>query len=168
MFSTPFSTPDIRTPLGRANEVLTERCWEVIMDHYYILGVKRQNLHDCHPADGILRCERSRKPVLLIEVKSRSDFEEDFFWRVLKGEWLISNHKITNNIPIARSMGVPFIGAMHIVQSKVVLLKTIFEKGKLAPGIHVRESTTRATINGGQKTIPNAFIPMDDAVRLTY
>jgi hypothetical protein len=162
------STLDIRSERGRANEVNTERCWDEIMDYYDFLGVKRQYLHDAHPADGILRCLKSNKPVILIEVKSRSDFEEDFFWRVHRGTWLISNHKIKDNVPIARSMGIPFVGAMHIVQSKVVLLKTIFEKGKLAEGIEVRNTETQATINGGRKIIPNAFIPMHDAVKLRY
>jgi hypothetical protein len=159
---------DIRSPRGKANEANTNVAWREIMKYYDFLGVTRQHLHDAHPADGILRCERTRKPVALIEVKSRSDFEEDFFWRVHKGTWLISNHKITDNIPIARGLGVPFIGAMHIVQSRTVLLKTIWEQGKIANGIDVRKTETQATINGGRKIIPNAFIPMHNAIKIRY
>lgn len=162
------SSLDIRSPRGQANEVNTERCWKAIMDHFDFLSIERQYLHDAHPADGILRSSKTRKPVMLVEVKSRSDFDEDFFWRCHKGMWLISNHKIKNNVPIARGMGVPFIGAMHIVESRVVLLKTIFEAGKLASGIEVRNCITRATINGGSKSIDNAFIPMQDVIRLKY
>jgi hypothetical protein len=159
---------DIRTPLGRANEVHTDRCWDAITDHFDFLSVELHRTHDAHPADGILRAKGSRKPVMLIEVKSRSDFDEPFFWSGHKGTWLISNHKIIHNVPIARAMGIPFIGAMHIVESRVVLLKTIWENGVLAPGIEVRNCETRATINGGRKSIDNAFIPMHDAIRLTY
>lgn len=158
----------IRSPLGRAHEAHTEKCWDVLMEHFEFLGIKRQHLHDAHPADGIIRGALDRKPLMLIEIKSRRDFSEKEFWDWHKGRWLISNHKITNNIPIARSMGVPFMGAMHIVQSRVILLKTIWEKGVLASGITVNKCETQATINGGRKVIDNAFVPMDDAIRLKY
>ncbi len=160
--------PDIRSALGQANEVNSERCWKALMDHFSFLGIERQHLHDTHPADGIIRGIGTRKPLMLVEVKSRSDFDEQFFWDCHKGTWLVSNHKIINNIPIARSLRIPFVGAMHIVESRVVLVKTIWENGVLASGIVVRNCETRANINGGRKRIDNAFIPMHDAIKLQY
>lgn len=138
------------------------------MAHFSFMGIERQYLHDTHPADGIIRGAGNRKPMMLVEVKSRRDFDEEFFWRSHKGEWLISEHKLKHNIPIARSLGVPFMGAMHIIESRVVLFKAIWDAGKLAAGISVRNCETRATINGGRKNTPCAFIPMHNAVRLAY
>jgi hypothetical protein len=71
------------------------------------------------------------------------------------------------DIPIARGLGVPFVGAMHIVKSRLVLVKTIWKSGKLCP-FEVRNCETRASINGGLKRIDNAFIPMHDATKLRY
>jgi hypothetical protein len=159
---------DIRSQAGQAHEVNNEKAWAVIMDYFDNLGVVRQRLHDAHPADGIIRSNDTNKPIMLVEVKSRRDFDEEFFWRKHAGMWLISNHKIEHNIPIARSLGIPFVGAMHIIESRVVLVKTIYDKGALAPGIEVRSTQTRANINGGVKIIPNAFIPMHDAIRIVY
>lgn len=158
---------DIRTPRGQANEVHNEKCWSVIMDYFSFLGVERMHLHDTHPADGIIRGLGSREPVMLVEVKSRHDFDEEFFWRSHRGAWLISYHKILHNVPIAKGLRVPFMGAMHIVESRVILLKTIWQEGKLCP-FEVRNCETQATINGGRKCIDNAFIPMHDAVKLRY
>lgn len=158
--------PDIRSVLGQAHEPNNEKCWAVLMEHFDFIGVVRQRLHDTHPADGVIRSSTGA-PLMLVEVKSRRDFDEEFFWRGHKGTWLISNHKIIDNVPIARKMGVPFMGAMHIIESRVVLLKTIWDR-VLASGIEVRNCETRATINGGRKRIDNAFVPMHDAVRIAY
>ena len=158
---------DIRTPRGQANERHTERCWAAIMQHFAFMDVKRQYLHDAHPADGILRSRATNKPLMLIEVKSRHDFDERTFWERHRGTWLISNHKLRDNIPIARAMRIPFYGAMHIVQSRTVLFKKIWGDG-VTCAHEVRRCSTQATINGGTKIRDNAFIPMDDALRITY
>lgn len=160
-------TPDIRSAAGQAHEHNNEKCWDVLMGYFDFIGITRQRLHDLHPADGVIRYADTGKPVMLVEVKSRRDFDEEFFWRGHKGEWLISNHKIIDNVPIAKRMSIPFMGAMHIIQSRVVLLKTIYDKGVLAP-FAVRNCVTQATINGGSKRIDNAFIPMHNAVRIPY
>lgn len=158
---------DIRSPAGQAHEVHTEKCWEVLKLHFGVTTTL-QKLHDTHPADGIIRSTVDGRPMRLIEVKSRRDFDEEFFWRVHNGTWLISNHKIEHNVPIAKEMQVPFMGAMHIIESRVILLKTIWANGALAPGIKVRKCETQASINGGRKVIDNAFIPMHDALRIKY
>jgi hypothetical protein len=153
----------IRTPKGQANEVHNEKAWEVLMK--YLHGAARYKLHDLHPADGIISIDGH--PRILAEVKSRHDFDEDTFWNRHQGEWLISNRKITTNVPIAKGLGVPFVGAMHIVQSKVVLVKAIWNQ-TILPGIKVRRCETQETINGGRIMRDNAFVPMHGALRLPY
>lgn len=158
---------DIRSPRGRANEVHNEKCWAEIMRHFSFLDVKREILHDTHPADGIIRSRATNKPLMLVEVKSRHDFDESIFWDRHRGTWLISNHKLRDNIPIARSMGVTFCGAMHIVRSRVILFKKIWTDGVTCEH-EVRRCSTQATINGGMAVRDNAFIPMNDALRIAY
>lgn len=157
---------DIDTPRGRANEAHNDKCFAVYMDYFDLLGATLKRLPKAHTADGLLLSPEKQK-LGLIEVKSRHDFtEKEFFARW--GTWLVTNKKIVENIRLARKHRIPFIGAMHIVQSRVVLVKTIFENGQTCPGVEVRLTSTQATINGGTALRDNAFIPMHDALRLTY
>jgi hypothetical protein len=158
--------PDIRSPKGQANEVHTEKVYSVLMKHFKIPGAVLERLHDTHPADCYINNQWG-KHLLLIEIKSRKDFTEAEFYARHNGEWLISNSKLLDNIPIAREEKVPFMGAMHIVQSKVILLKTIWKNGHTTPHV-VRNTQTQKCINGGTKDGDNAFIPMRDAMRFTY
>lgn len=165
--------PSIRSEVGQAHERLTDRAWLAILDHYCInrgIALTLEKLHDLHPADGILRYAATGRPKALIEIKSRRDFNSKEFWKAKQGQWLISAHKITNNIPIAKKLGCPFVGAMHIVQSKIILIKTIWEDGVLAPGIEERVIETRARIDDDEatKTVSCAFIPMHDAITIRY
>jgi hypothetical protein len=155
----------IHTEAGQAHEVHNRKCWQEIMK--YLRGGKVQLTHDSHPADGIVRHANDNKPVLLVEVKSRRDFNEEYFWTGHHGEWLITNRKILHAAQIAKDLNVPFAGALHIIQSKVVLLKVIANNGKIIP-YRVLRTQTQETINGGRIVRENAFIPMDGAKRLTY
>src|ERR1700733_4664256 len=158
------SYPSIRSEVGQAHERLTDRAWLAVLDHYCRdrgIPLVLERLHDLHPADGILRYSATGRPKALVEIKSRRDFDVAMFWKKHQGNWLISAHKIVNNIPIAKKLGCPFVGAMHIVQSKLILFKTIWDDGVLAPGIETREIETRSDIdNATKKLIKCAFIPM--------
>jgi hypothetical protein len=156
----------IRTPEGQAHERVTERAWGTIMD--YFKGCTRKATSDTHSADAII--QRAGAPVALIEIKSRRDFDEQMFWRRHRGEWLITAHKLDANEPIAAALRVPFLGAMHIVQDRVVLLKTIWTPVKGFCEHRRRHVETQARIDAPNSKITrlNAFIPMDDAVRLRY
>lgn len=155
---------DIHSPRGQANEVHNEQCWRTLMA--YLRGAKCERLHDAHPADGVIR-NTAGKPTLLVEVKSRHDFDEGHFWNVHRGEWLITNRKIIENTAIARNMGIPFAGALHIVRSRVVLVKILSVSGKVIPHT-VKSTETQATINGGRIVRPNAYLPMHGAMELRY
>lgn len=165
--------PSIRSPVGQDHERLTDRAWEAML-HYYGhnqgIALVLERLHDLHPADGILRYAATNRPRSLVEIKSRRDFNEKKFRTKHRSKWLISNHKIINNIPIARSLGVPFVGAMHIVRDRVVLVKTIWEDEVLIPGIETKLMETQAHINNETMTkiVRCAFIPMHDALCIRY
>jgi hypothetical protein len=164
--------PSIRSKAGQEHERLTDRAWLAILDHYCRdrgIPLILEKLHDLHPADGILRYGATGRPKWLVEIKSRRDFDAEEFWSRHKGKWLISKHKIINNIPIAKKLGCPFVGAMHIVESKLILIKTIWEDGTVAPGIETKTVETRRGIDDdGRKIVPCAFIPMHDALRIRY
>lgn len=157
----------ILSPEGQAHERLTEHAWEAILDHFPDLVRSDLGIH--HSADAILR-DHAGRAKMLVEIKSRRDFDEQMFWRRHKGLWLISAHKLTNNIPIAKEIGASFVGAMHIVQDRVVLLQTLFSiKDGQLPGISVRTTRTRANIHTTEmKERPCAFVPMHNALRIKY
>lgn len=154
----------IRSPEGIAHEKHTERAWLSIVSHFPGGVLKR--LGDTHSADGII--ERAGKPIGLVEVKSRRDFDEHEFLTKHRAEWLITAHKIDANVPIARQLGCPFYGAMHIIQSRVVYLKTIWRDGVTCKHFR-KEMRTQARIDSDETIVrPNAFIPMGDAWKLRY
>lgn len=155
----------IRSPEGRAHEAHTDRAWEAILGHFP--GCVLERLSDTHSADGIIR--RAGRPIALVEVKSRRDFDEHEFYTERDGQWLITAHKIDANLPIAAQLGCPFYGAMHIVQSRVVFLKTIWTKDSGTCKHYRKDMRTQARINSDEKIVRlNAFIPMGDAVKLRY
>jgi hypothetical protein len=158
---------DIDTPRGRANERHNEQCWAVIMRYFDLLDAKCQKLPKQHSADGVIRGRRDNKALMLVEVKSRHDCDEQIFWGPYSGEWLITNTKITDNVPLAKRNGVPFVGALHIVKSRLILLKQIWD-GEIVCEHRVRRSTTQATINGGFIERENAYVPMHDSLRIPY
>lgn len=156
--------PTIRSPEGQAQELLTDQAWAAIMRHFP--GCTLHKTHDLHPADAIIR--RRGEAIALVEIKTRRDFTEEVFWERHGGEWLLSAHKIDRNVPIAKKLDCAFLGAMHIVESKVVLLKTIWHAGKTCE--HERRDTETRTniLDEKKKTRSNAFIPMQDAKRIAY
>lgn len=154
----------IRSPEGIEHEKITELVWGPILSHFP--GGVLQRTSDTHPADGIIK--RANKAVALIEVKSRRDFDEHEFWTERGGRWLLTAHKIKSNIPIAKALGCPFYGAMHIVKNRVIYFKTLWDE-ELCSGIEWRDVETQARINSTEKiTRPCAFVPMNGSVVLRY
>ena len=156
---------DVLTSKGRANEVHNDRCMEIVKGYFDFLNLTLQKLPTAHTADGLFRC--NQRPFILLEVKSRHNFTEHFFRTQYGEKWLVTDKKIRANITMASRHNIPFLGAMNIVDSRVVLLKTIFDR-EIAPGIDVRFTKTQATINGGEIFRDNAYIPMHDAIRIVY
>jgi hypothetical protein len=78
------------------------------------------------------------------EIKCR-DMSEDTFFGRYKAEWLLSVDKLEKGRLAAKLLGVPFFGYLALIQSGIVLYKSLYDGEGL-----------------------NAFIPMADAWQMTY
>ena len=163
----------IDSPRGQAHEIYNEIAWDVIMDHFF--GATCQRTHKSHPADGVVHYP-SGKPCLLVEIKSRREFKEGYPFAVREffenprfgGKWLVTHEKLRNCAAIADQLRIPFIGALHSPNDKVVLLKALYRAGKWLVDVERRRSTTRETINGGSAERWNGYVPMQGATVLRY
>lgn len=94
---------------------------------------------------------------------------EDVFWGRGKGEWLITDRKINDNIRLALKYHVPFFGALHIFRSRLILLKMLGNEGVRTTSGNVHLSETQFDITGDRHVKrPNLYEPMHDAIFIRY
>lgn len=113
--------------------------------------------------DGVLYMKKSDCLQAVVEIKCRNMTHEQLF-SDYGGEWLVANAKIEKGRMISHLLCVPFVGMLYLIPDKTILTIRITDStGQYCIDFDVRETTTKATINGGSIKQPNAFIPMDKA-----
>jgi hypothetical protein len=74
-------------------------------------------------------------------------------------EWLVTYDKLIRGIEVSKSLCVPFIGMLYLVDSEVGLSVRIADKyGNIIPKIRLERTETQKTINGGKIIRTNAYI----------
>ena len=102
------------------------------------------------------------------EIKCR-DMSEDTFFGRYKAEWLLSVDKLEKGRLAAKLLGVPFFGYLALIQSGIVLYKSLYDgEGRPTAEWTEKRTGTPKNINGGYVERLNAFIPMEDAWQMTY
>lgn len=113
-------------------------------------------------ADGFLCKDAEIKAV--VETKCRYGFTCDQFWNAWNGRWLITEKKLRACAELAKTLEVPLVGFLYIVDEGVLLTKRIAdERGNYLTSIEIGNTETQRSVNGGTAVRSNAFIDMTDA-----
>jgi hypothetical protein len=79
-------------------------------------------------------------------------------------EWLVTYDKLIRGIEVSKSLCVPFVGMLYLVDSNVGLSVRIADKfGNIIPKIRLERTETQRTINGGKIIRTNAYIDISSA-----
>lgn len=99
----------------------------------------------------------------VVEVKCRNMTREQLD-NEFNCEWLVTHEKVAFGAVCAEMLCVPLKGFLYLVPEKTLLIKTLYDpnSGYLA-SMHVEDTRTQATVNGGTANRKNAFILMSDA-----
>lgn len=106
-------------------------------------------------ADGLLAKDCELQAV--VEVKCRYDMDFDKFFLDYNGEWLVTADKLERCLSAANYFCVPFVGFLHLVNSKKLLWKKI-DKWK------TKKTRTSRTVNDETPVLRlNGFVDMGGA-----
>lgn len=152
---------DINTPKGQASwahekelQAWVEQCWNV-----KIIETPKDKISKC---DGFLT--REGNLIALFETKCRYDMTYNQLLQ--RGTWLVTNEKIEACRKLSEDLQVPFLGFLYLRPShsdeRVMLFwKITNSRGEYQFDIDVYEQETQKTINGGQITRLNSYLPVN-------
>lgn len=107
---------------------------------------------------------RANELYSVCEIKTRYDMDERMFWKVRKGEWLITLSKLEHLQKVSRECSVPGVGVLYLKRSGLVIMKALFDsEGRWICDHRSDYTETQATINGGSAFRHNAFVDMHNA-----
>ena len=83
----------------------------------------------------------------------------------LGDEWLVTADKVERGRVLSKALGVPFVGFLFLLpERRLFTLRITDGRGNYIIKYDVRETMTRATINGGKAVRANAYLPMTTAI----
>ncbi len=148
-------------------DILTERGQVSARDELVVAGwVSSQGGEYCvTPKAGPARVDavicRGGAITAVVETKCRYDMDVKKFRCEYRSEWLITDQKVQDGREAAVLLGVPFLGVLYIVPSRVILVVTIADnRGVVRCSVRVAQTETQETINGGRVSRRNAFVSM--------
>jgi hypothetical protein len=101
-----------------------------------------------------------------VEVKCRQTTLDELYGR-FNNEWLVSYDKISNARELCVALRIRLSGWLYLPLEKILIVQKICdERGNFLTKVRVESTTTQATINGGQKFGPNAFINIENATTI--
>jgi hypothetical protein len=139
----------IETPRGQKSLEYERECISMFCNLYPQYKFLETDKHSPAAIDGIMYLHRDGIMTAAVEVKCRNMTHEQLFGDY-GGEWLVANSKVEKGRSVSYFLSVPFVGMLYLIPEKTIYTL-------------VRETTTKATINGGKVKQPNAFLPMDKA-----
>jgi len=145
---------DVLTPRGQKALGDERRAMAAFSDRFCMDYVETPKGSAAY-ADGVLVKEKELRAV--VEVKCRYDVDIDGFFLDYNGEWLVTAAKLERCRRAASYLSVPFIGFLHLVNSKKLLWKRV-EKWKTE-----RTITTRTVNDPTPIRRANGFIDMEGA-----
>jgi|TARA_Y100000356_G_scaffold66671_1_gene54777 hypothetical protein len=153
----------IETPRGQKSLEYERECISLFCNLYPQFKFLETDKHSPAAIDGIMYLHRDGIMTAAVEVKCRNMTHEQLFGDY-GGEWLVANSKIEKGRSVSYFLSVPFVGMLYLIPEKTIYTLPITDKqGNYIVEFDVRETTTKATINGGKVKQPNAFLPMDKA-----
>jgi len=155
---------DILTKKGEQtvkDEYIAYQLFQSNYPHYNIVSTPKDKPSDF---DGLLI--RDKRIVSVIETKCRYDCDLNKFKTDYNSEWLVTFDKILKIKGIADSMRVSVVGFLYLVPSRVLLVKTLIDRGTFLTDMGIRTTKTKRSVNGGKAVRTNAFIDMRFAKEL--
>jgi hypothetical protein len=154
-------------------DILSERGQNSLM-HERIVAMWIENKWNCRyietpkdsPAliDAIITDGMAGFMKAVIETKCRYNVTLPQFQTRFENKWLVTWEKVQNAMKIATSLGVDCVGLLYLVEDKTLMIQKLCDKhGNLTAEMHIKNTTTQATINGGSIARNNAYILMNKA-----
>ena len=152
---------DILTTKGQATLKDEQRAADIFKKHFPTYQYLETPKDMPAVVDALLY---ERELMAVVETKCRYDMDYDKFCHAYNCEWLVTFDKINKGAKLAASLGVCLVGFLYIVPSDYLLVQKLSDTdGNFIVDIHLRETETQRTINGGLITRTNAFINMKGA-----
>jgi len=150
---------DILTPAGQVT-LQQERAAYAIFERCFPGYTIQKTIKPNAPFDG--RIMLRGKSVALVETKCRADVDIYDFRARYRNRWLITERKLQRAATCARRERVPLYGFLYFVHGQVLLVKRLADARGTLIEYDVRETKTKATVNGGEATRLNAYVDMAD------
>jgi hypothetical protein len=152
---------DILTPKGQKTLEDEDKARKIFEAHYpafkYVQTPKNK------PADVDAILVRDGVVAGVVETKCRYDCDLTKFRTTYGCRWLVTYDKLVRGAELSESLCVPFVGFLYIVQSNVLLIKTLFQHGNWTVDIRVEETRTQRTVNGDTIVRTNGYVDMSDS-----
>ena len=156
-------TLDINTSRGQSALAYEHECIEAFCNLYPDYRFLETDKREPAAIDGFFYLHKRNWVDCAVEVKTRNMTTEQLICSY-GNEWLISYDKILKGQQISELICSPFIGMLYLIpEKKILTIKLTDNRGKFLVDFDVRKTKTQECINGGEKIVNNAFIPMDTA-----
>ena len=153
----------IETPRGQKSLEYERECIGTFCNLHPEYRFLETNKHAPAAIDGIMYLHKENVMCAAVEVKCRNMTHKQLF-DDYGGTWLVAHSKVEKGKSVSELLSIPFIGMLYLIPDKIILtLRITDSKGNYIVDFNVRETKTKATINGGSMKQPNAFLPMEGA-----
>jgi len=154
---------DINTPRGQSALAYEHECIEAFCNLYPDYHFLETDKNEPAAIDGFFYLHKRNWVDCAVEVKTR-DMTTEQLMCDYGNEWLVSYDKILKGQHLSELICTPFIGMLYLIpEKKILTIKLTDNRGKFLVDFDVRKTKTQECINGGEKIVNNAFIPMDTA-----
>jgi hypothetical protein len=154
---------DINTPRGQSALAYEHECIEAFCNLYPDYHFLETDKNEPAAIDGFFYLHKRNWVDCAVEVKTR-DMTTEQLMCDYGNEWLVSYDKILKGQHLSELICTPFVGMLYLIpEKKILTIKLTDNRGKFLVDFDVRKTKTQECINGGEKIVNNAFIPMDTA-----
>ena len=151
---------DILTPAGQVTLQHERAAYAIFERRFPGYTIQHTDKDREAPFDG--RIMLRGKSVALVETKCRADVDIYDFRARYRNRWLITERKLQRAAACARRERVPLYGFLFFVRGQVLLVKRLADARGILIEYDLRETKTKATVNGGEATRLNAYVDMAD------
>ena len=154
---------NINTPRGQSALAYEHECIEAFCNLSPDYKFLETDTREPAAIDGFFYLHKNQWVDCAVEVKTRDMTTEQLICN-FGNEWLVTHDKILRGQRISELICCPFVGMLYLIpEKKILTIKLTDNRGNFLVDFDVRRTKTQKNINGGEKEVDNAFIPMDKA-----
>jgi hypothetical protein len=149
---------DALTPRGLTAIAHSRRCIDIMRSNYPSLSFLETDQELPADVDGLVVEGVIIRSVF--EIKARS-FSLAEFRAKHDSQWLVTFDKLLRAQALARSLCCAVTGYIYFIPDDAVMVARIFDAtGNISSPFTVRQTTTQATVNGGEACRGNAYVDL--------